>query len=67
MPLKFTFSAKIQPLAALFIILLTLASCVSTAQTIEKWITKLDKSKLLEKQKKALVFVKNDQNLPTIF
>jgi glucosylceramidase len=64
---KITISIKIKTLTALVIILITLCSGVSYAQNIEKWVTKLDKSKLLEKQKQTLSFTKNDQNLPTIF
>ncbi|MCP9762717.1 glycoside hydrolase family 30 protein [Lacihabitans soyangensis] len=64
---KITFSIKIEPFTALVILLLTLVSGVSNAQNIEKWVTKLNKSKLLEKQKQTLAFSKNYQNLPTIF
>jgi glucosylceramidase len=64
---KITFSTKIQSSTALAIVFVTLISVVSNAQKIEKWMTRLDKSKLLEKQKQTLVFAKNNQNLPTIF
>lgn len=64
---KITFSAKIQSSTALAIVFVTLISVVSNAQKIEKWMTRLDKSKLLEKQKQTLLFAKNNQNLPIIF
>jgi glucosylceramidase len=64
---KITFSTKIQSSTALAIVFVTLISVVSNAQKIEKWMTRLDKSKLLEKQKQTLLFAANNQNLPTIF
>lgn len=64
---KITFSGQIQPINGLIIILLSFISGFSNAQNIEKWTTKLDKSKLLEKQKQTLYFEKNNQNLPNIF
>jgi glucosylceramidase len=64
---KITFSTKIQSSTALAIVFVTLISVVSNAQKIEKWMTRLDKSKLLEKQKPTLLFAANNQNLPTIF
>jgi glucosylceramidase len=64
---KITFSSKFRPSNGLIIILLTFISGFSNAQNIEKWITKLDKTKLLEKQKQTLAFAKNNLNLPTIF
>ena len=39
----------------------------TSAQTIEKWVTKLDKSKLLEKQDAKIDFTAKPQNLPVIF
>jgi len=67
MSLKFAFLLKIKSLSFKVIALLLLTSGFSIGQNIEKWVTKLDKSKLLEKQKQALVFSKNQENLPTIF
>lgn len=37
------------------------------AQNIEKWVTKLDKSQLLEKQNQSILFEKNSEFLPIIF
>jgi glucosylceramidase len=67
MSLKFAFSLKIKALAFKVITLLILTPGISIGQNTEKWVTKLDKSKLLEKQKQTLVFSKNNENLPTIF
>ncbi|MCP9754493.1 glucosylceramidase [Lacihabitans sp. CCS-44] len=67
MSLKFVFSLNIKSLSSKVIVLLILTSGSSIGQNIEKWVTKLDKSKLLEKQKQTLAFSKNHENLPTIF
>lgn len=66
MSLKFVFSLNIKSLSSKVIVLLILTSGSSIGQNTEKWVTKLDKSKLLEKQKQTLVFSKNHENLPTI-
>jgi glucosylceramidase len=67
MSLKFASSLKIKTLAFKVITLLILTPGISIGQNTEKWVTKLDKSKLLEKQKQTVVFSKNNENLPTIF
>lgn len=67
MSLKFAFSLKIKALAFKVITLLILTPGFSIGQNTEKWVTKLDKSKLLEKQKQTVVFSKNNENIPTIF